>query len=48
MKHDAPAIKIKEFDILRALAIIMLMIHHSEAYGLKSFGLFTGRLKPIF
>ena len=48
MKNDVPAIKIHEFDILRALAIMMLMVHHSEPYGLKLFGYFTGRLKPIF
>ena len=48
MKNDAPAIKIKEFDILRALAIIMLMIHHSEAYGLKLFGFPLEGLNPYF
>ncbi len=48
MKHDAPAIKIKEFDILRALAIIMLMVHHSEAYGLKAFGYSLEGLNPYF
>ena len=48
MKNDAVAIKIQEFDILRALAIIMLMVHHSEAYGLKVFGFSLEGLNPYF
>lgn len=48
MKNDAPAIKIQEFDILRALAIMMLMVHHSEAYGLKLFGFSLEGLNPYF
>ena len=48
MKNDAPAIKIHEFDILRALAIIILMVHHSEPYGLKLFGLSLEGLNPYF
>lgn len=34
---DSPSTKIFEFDILRALAITMLMFHHSEVYGYKVF-----------
>jgi peptidoglycan/LPS O-acetylase OafA/YrhL len=37
MKNTAPA-KIHEFDILRALAILILMFHHSDAYGMTLFG----------
>jgi peptidoglycan/LPS O-acetylase OafA/YrhL len=48
MKNDAPAIKIQEFDILRALAIILLMVHHSEPYGLKLFGFSLEGLSPYF
>lgn len=48
MKNDAPAKKIQEFDILRALAIMMLMVHHSEAYGLKLFGFSLEGLNPYF
>lgn len=48
MKNDAVAIKIQEFDILRALAITMLMVHHSEAYGLKVFSFSLEGLNPYF
>lgn len=48
MKNDAHLIKIQEFDILRALAIIMLMFHHSEAYGLTLFGFPLEGLTPYF
>ena len=48
MKNDAHAIKIQEFDLLRALAIIMLMFHHSEAYGLTLFGFSLENLNPYF
>lgn len=48
MKNDAPTIKIQEFDILRALAIMILMVHHSEAYGLKVFGFSLEGLNPYF
>jgi len=48
MKNDVPTIKIQEFDILRALAIILLMVHHSEPYGLKLFGLSLEGLNPYF
>jgi peptidoglycan/LPS O-acetylase OafA/YrhL len=37
MKDNAPS-KIHEFDILRALAILILMFHHSDAYGMTLFG----------
>lgn len=48
MKNDVPAAKIQEFDLLRALAIIMLMFHHSEAYGLRLFGFPLAGLTPYF
>ena len=48
MKNNVPAIKIHEFDILRALAIILLMVHHSEPYGLKLFGISLEGLNPYF
>lgn len=48
MKIDAPAVKILEFDILRALAILMLMFHHSGAYGLSLFGRPLEGLNPYF
>ena len=48
MKNDAPAKKIQEFDILRALAIMMLMVHHSEVYGLKVFSFSLEGLNPYF
>jgi peptidoglycan/LPS O-acetylase OafA/YrhL len=48
MKNDAHVIKIQEFDILRALAIIMLMFHHSEAYGLTFLDIPLEGLTPYF
>lgn len=48
MKNDTQVIKIQEFDILRASAIIMLMFHHSEAYGLTVFGISLEGLNPYF
>jgi peptidoglycan/LPS O-acetylase OafA/YrhL len=48
MRNDTPAVKIQEFDILRALAILMLMFHHSEAYGLSLFGYPLEGLNPYF
>lgn len=48
MKNDSHAVKIYEFDILRALAIVMLMFHHSEAYGLSVFGISLEGLNPYF
>jgi peptidoglycan/LPS O-acetylase OafA/YrhL len=48
MRNDTPAAKIQEFDILRALAILMLMFHHSEAYGLSLFGYPLEGLNPYF
>jgi len=48
MKTDVPTAKIQEFDLLRALAIIMLMFHHSEAYGLRLFGIPLEGLTPYF
>jgi peptidoglycan/LPS O-acetylase OafA/YrhL len=48
MKNGAHAIKIQEFDILRALSITLLMFHHSEAYGLVFFGLSLEGLTPYF
>ncbi len=48
MKTDSPVAKIQEFDILRALAILMLMFHHSEAYGLSLSGIPLEGLTPYF
>jgi peptidoglycan/LPS O-acetylase OafA/YrhL len=48
MKNDAHTIKIHEFDILRASAIIMLMFHHSGAYSLTIFGFPLEGLNPYF
>ncbi len=44
----SPQAKIFEFDFLRALAIIMLMFHHSEAYGLTVYGISLEGLAPYF
>jgi len=48
MTNEARAIKIQEFDLLRALAIIMLMFHHSQAYGFSLFGFPLEGLTPYF
>ena len=48
MKNDEHSKKIQEFDILRAFAIIMLMFHHSEAYGFSLFGIRLEGLTPYF
>jgi len=48
MNNAAHATKIQEFDLLRALAIIMLMFHHSEAYGLNVLGFPLEGLTPYF
>ncbi len=45
---ESSSTKIVEFDILRALAIIMLMVHHSEVYGMKLFGFSLEGLLPYF
>ncbi len=41
-------VKIFEFDFLRALAIIMLMFHHSDAYALSLFGFSLQNFAPYF
>jgi len=46
MKNDIPSAKIQEFDFLRAVAILILMFHHSEAYGLSLFGYSLEVLNP--
>lgn len=48
MKNDSPVTKIQEFDLLRALAILMLMFHHSEIYGASLFGYSLEILNPYF
>jgi len=48
MTNEAHATKIQEFDLLRALAIIMLMFHHSQAYGFTLFGFPLEGLTPYF
>ncbi len=48
MKDNAHPEKIHEFDILRALAILILMFHHSEAYGIRVSGHTLEFLNPYF
>jgi len=48
MTNEAHATKIQEFDLLRALAIIILMFHHSQIYGLTLLGFPLEGLTPYF
>ena len=48
MTNEVHTTKIQEFDLLRALAIIILMFHHSQAYGFTLSGFPLEGLTPYF